>query len=79
MGALIEKKTVKNGELPSSSYSKSRSEMQSKILGPLAKLTEEEFGLKIGVTCSGSLSDFVLELEDGGIRLGYVRKITNGK
>lgn len=68
------RKTVRNMDLPVSSYSKSRNEMQSKILGPLSKLVEETFGMRLEITSSGSMSDFTIELGDTDVLVGVVKK-----
>ena len=66
---LLSRGSISNKELAISSYSKNRSEMQSKILGPLSKIVEERIGKRLPIVCSGSILDFRIELEASDIRI----------
>lgn len=61
-------------ELGASSYSKSRSEILSKIIAPFKKLLSNELGKDLEVVIAGSASDFHVSLNAGGIRFGIIEK-----
>ena len=72
---LLSKGSISNRELSVSSYSKNRSEMQSKILGPLSKIVEELLGKRLPIVCTGSILDFRVELESSDIHIGVIKKL----
>lgn len=55
-------KSVKNSDLPVSSYSKNKNDMLGKIILPLIKLTKLELGYEIPITCQWWLTEFVVKL-----------------
>lgn len=52
-------------ELPASSYAKSRSEMSSKIIGPLQRLVHESFGTFMNIAIRNDDRGFVISFDDG--------------
>jgi hypothetical protein len=61
---------VANKQLPVSSYSQNKNEMQGKIIIPLTKLVQEIIGKDLLLTCKGSNVDFFLRLSRNDITLG---------
>lgn len=69
------KKDVYNYQLPSSSYSKSKSELISKILIPLDKLMVETFWKKIDIICKWSIIDYNILLKEESIPIWVIYSI----
>lgn len=63
---------VSNADLPVSSYSQSKNEIQGKIIIPLKKLILDRTGKKIDLTCKGSNTIFYLKLAKNDLKIGYM-------
>jgi len=58
-------KEISSHELPSSSYSLDRYELQGKITGPLLKAIEKRSNKKFPLTIKGGVTDFKIKLDPG--------------
>lgn len=67
---------VSNKLLPASSYSKNKNEMIGKILLPLQKLVKKTYEKSLNISCSGSITDFTISLEEKTIPIYFINKIT---
>lgn len=64
LSILLQKRNeeVAAGDFPRSSYSRSKNEMQGKIVLPLMKLIRERTHKNLGLTCKGTNTEFFLKL-----------------
>lgn len=72
-------KDVHNKQLPSSSYSKNKNTMLSKIVIPFLKLTKKELNKDFPLICKGMLYDFHMKLGSSNIKIGVVDKIHHAR
>lgn len=68
-------KEIHASDLPSSSYTQSKSEMMSKILSPLMRTVHRRLGSNIRMQCHGSAVDFVIKFEEMNLPLFSIQKI----
>lgn len=68
-------KDVKNNQLPESSYTSDRNELQSKIIGPLVRAFAKKTGKKLPLYIHGGLMDFFVKLEKDGLDVHVLEKI----
>ncbi len=66
---------IYNSDLPSSSYSKNKNEMLSKIILPLRNVINKKTGKDIKLDCHGSLVNFALKLKNSNIKIHFLEKI----
>ncbi|MFH1430534.1 MAG: hypothetical protein ABIG71_03370 [Candidatus Uhrbacteria bacterium] len=59
-------RTLKNSELPSSSYASYRNELQGKIVGPFVKLVRDRIGKELQMRISGDLTRFSVSIDPTG-------------
>lgn len=64
--------TVYNTQLPHSSYTKARNQMDGKVLSPFKKLTDKCFGQALPITCKGSLTSFTLYLDEHTLPISLI-------
>lgn len=64
--------------LPASSYTQSKSEMTSKILGPLMRTVNRRLGSNLRMQCHGSAVDFVIKFEVVDLEVCSIQKIGGG-
>jgi hypothetical protein len=72
-------KEVSNKELPVSSYSKNKNDMQGKIIIPLLELIEKEIGKRLPLVCKWSIYDFYLKLNPSDIDIAVIDKLDHQK
>lgn len=72
-------KEVSNKELPVSSYSKNKNDMQGKIIIPLLELIEKEIGKRLPLICKWSIYDFYLKLNPSDIDIAVIDKLDHQK
>lgn len=70
---------VKSSQLPTSSYTQSKSEMSSKILTPLIRTLTNRTNKPIRINCRGDLSDFVIKFEVFDIDIINLKQVDNTK
>lgn len=68
-------KDISNKELPVSSYSKNKNDMQGKIIIPLLELVQKETGKKLPLVCKGSIYEFYLKLNPSDIDIAVIDKL----
>ncbi len=68
-------KNVSNKNLPKSSYSNYRNEMQGKIIAPLLKTFEKYTGKELPLTLKGGLTNFALKINTSELDIRLVEKI----
>lgn len=68
-------KDISNKDLPVSSYSKNKNDMQGKIIIPLLELIQKECGKKLPLVCKGSLYDFYIKLNTSDIEMAVIEKL----
>lgn len=68
---------VTNKELPSSTYSKNKNEMVSKIVIPLIDLIEKKTGKQLQLICKWSLYDFYMKLQHSDIDIAVISRLTD--
>jgi hypothetical protein len=68
-------KEMSNKQLPSSSYSKNKNEMMSKIVLPLLELIEKKTGKRLPLICKGSLYDFYMKLNRSDVEIMVVHRL----
>ena len=66
---------VSNKELPTSSYTSQRNELQSKIIGPLKKLVKEKLGKNLDLKVEGSLANFHVQLNPSDVKINLIDKL----
>lgn len=66
---------VPNSQLPDSSYSRDRNELQSKIITPLTKALQKRLGKPLPVKIHGGLTDFTVRLEPSVLDIDFLEKI----
>lgn len=66
---------IENSEFPISSYTKNKNDMLSKIVIPLIKLCEENFGEKLPLICKWWLGDFYMKLNHSDIKIWIIKKL----
>lgn len=66
---------MSNKELPVSSYSKNKNDMQGKIVIPLLELIQKETGKKLPLICKGSLYEFYIKLNPSDIDIAVIDKL----
>ena len=64
-------------QLPSSTYSKNKNEMVSKIVLPLIDLIEKKTGNKLPLICKGSLYDFYMKLSHSDIDIAVISRLVD--
>jgi len=72
-------KDVSNKDLPTSSYSKNKNDMQGKIIIPLMDLVQKELNKKLPLVCKWSLYDFYIKLNPSDIHIAIIDKLMNQK
>lgn len=65
-----------NDELPRSSYSTNRNDMQGKIIGPLKKLIKKHTKKDLDLKTNGTLTRFYLKMNQNNIKISLIDKIT---
>lgn len=68
---------VDSKTLPSSTYSKNKNEMVSKIVLPLVDLVEKKTGKKLQLVCKWSLYDFYMKLNASDIDIAIISRLTD--
>ena len=68
-------KNIANKNLPESSYSQDRNEMQSKIVSPLTKIVKQLTRKKLLLKITGGLTEFYLKLEPSDLDIRILEKI----
>lgn len=68
-------KNVKNSQLPPSSYTADRNELQSKIIGPLARAILKKTKRRLPIFISGGVVDFFVCWEENGLEIYLLEKI----
>jgi len=72
-------KDVHSKQLPSSSYSKNKNAMVSKIVLPFLKLTKKELKKDFPLVCKWMLYDFYMKLGKTDIKIGIIEKVYTSK
>lgn len=67
-------KKISNKDLPESSYTSERGELQSKIVSPLIKVVKKYAKKNLKLKITGSLMDFWVELNLDGLKIVVVEK-----
>ncbi|EKD55943.1 MAG: hypothetical protein ACD_58C00330G0004 [uncultured bacterium] len=67
-------KSVSNNQLPDSSYSMDRNEMQGKIIGPLIRTVRKHLNKDILIDITGGITEFRVSLHPSDIRIVFVEK-----
>lgn len=70
-------KFIDNKQLPLWSYSKNKNELVWKIIMPLNKLLEEKIWKKLPLTCSGSLWEYLIKLDETDIKISILKPKIN--
>ncbi len=66
---------ISASDLPTSSYTQSKSEMMSKILSPLMRTVNRRLGSNLRMHCQGSAVDFVIKFGEVDFELFSIQKI----
>jgi len=66
---------VDSKKFPSSTYSKNKNEMVSKIVLPLIDLIEKKTGKKLQLICKGSLYDFYMKLSHSDVDIAVISRL----
>lgn len=64
-----------NSKLQSSSYSRNKNEMISKVITPLKVVIEKYLGKRLDIICSGSISNYTIRLNPSRVNFGIIRRI----
>ena len=65
---------VSNRDMSTSSYSKNKNELTSKIIIPLERWTKENVGKDCIIKATGSLSDFIVYMKRNTLKIGFLDK-----
>lgn len=68
-------KEVSNKDLPLSSYSKNKNDMQGKIIIPLLELIQKETGKRLPLVCKGSIYDFYVKLNPSDVEITVIDRL----
>lgn len=68
-------KSISNFQLPESSYSKDRNEMQSKIISPLVKIIKLKTKKSLPLKISGGLAEFRIKLDPSDLDIRILNKV----
>lgn len=66
---------LQNNELPESSYSGYRNDLQGKVIGPVEKLVREKINKSLGVSITGGLSNFNIQFKPKDITWACVMRL----
>jgi hypothetical protein len=69
---LNSKTSVSCKDLPTSSYTKNKNEMINKVINPFIKIVQDKLKRSISIHCSGTINNFLLEIELKEIKIGVI-------
>jgi len=77
LGILLDNlgKSISDSQLPESSYSQDRNEMQSKIISPLVRVLKKRTNKTLPLKISGGLVDFKIKLDPSDLDIRILNKI----